>query len=235
MRKVDPNTVYERLKRELEVLSSLYSSGYRGLQNTNHADLYQGKLAEITFHKSYVAFEIFCSELFVGLINRDPANFQTWMINKQSEVIAKSVPSWIFNRLTISSTRHLPVEEVREAIDPKKFNVTFRSAREMRRRANQWLSSANSVGILSLTVADRDFLNCAMAIRNFIAHESQASHKTMNNQLIRVNKTGQNPQLCRTTHGVNSVGAYLRAKRNSVSRVSIYVDEFLNIANQMKP
>ena len=235
MRKVDPATVYSRLERELEVLSSLYRRGYNGLRNVGHADLYRGKLAEITFHKSYVAFEIFASELFIGLINREPANFQSWMINKQSAVIANNVPAWLFNRLTISSTQHLPVEEVREALDPKRFNVTFRSAREMRRRANQWLSAANAAGILSLSVSDRDFINCSTEIRNYIAHESQSAHQTMNSQLIRVNKTGQNPEFARTNHGVNSVGAYLRAKPNGTGRVLAYITRLRDIGDRMKP
>lgn len=235
MRKVDPATVYQRLSKELDTLKSLYNRGNKGLRGRTHGDLYRGKLAEIVFHKAYVAFEIFVSDLFVGLINRDPWTYQEWKIRREYQRIAEAVSPWIYQRTTITPKSHLRVDEVREVLDPNRYNVTFSSARYMRKRAKQWLSPRNAIGILSLNVSDRDFLNCAVSLRNFVAHESHSAHQTMNNQLVRVAKTGANTEFNRSTHGVNSVGAYLRSVKLGKSRVVHYIERLDNIAVKMRP
>lgn len=234
MRKVDPDTAFRRFDKELGQLRSLFANASPLLKPLSAGDAYRSKLAELCFHKLYVAFEIFVSDLFIGLVNRDPSVYQAWLQTEAVNLLSPDVPSWLLARVTFKTEKHVNVEDVRNLLDPNNYNITFRSAKDMQRRARRWLTPVNARGITGISVADRDLINCAVSLRNFIAHESPSSSATMNNQLRKVNKTGNNAGLERRQNEVRAVGSYLKAAVNGSSRLEVVASRFKAIANTMK-
>jgi hypothetical protein len=234
MRKVDPDTAFRRFDKELGQLCSLFTDASPLLKPLSGGGGYRTKLAELCFHKLYVAFETFVSDLFIGLVNRDPAAYQAWLQAEAVKQLSPSVPGWLLARTTFKTEKHVKVEDVRKLLDPNDYNITFRSAKDMQRWARRWLTPVNARGIIGLSVSDRDLINCAVSLRNFIAHESPSSLNTMNNQLRKVNKTGANPGLERKQNELKAVGTYLKASVNGSSRLEVIAGRFKDIANTMK-
>ncbi|MEE3507790.1 hypothetical protein QN399_16260 [Pseudomonas sp. 10C3] len=235
MRKIDLDNLYEKFESEAHFIRDLYlvTKGLYG--ELRERDAYLSKLSELCFHKLYVAYEIYISNLFVGLINKDSQNYQQWLFNKALQQVSVGVPIWVKSGITFKPVKHLTVEQARKAIDPNGFNKTFSTAGDMVKFARGKISAVSGRNINSLSQPDRNLINSCIAMRNFIAHESASSRSTMNSQLRKINIGGGNAGLDRQAREVHKVGAYMRSIVNGQSRLEVYVSRLCVIAHSLKP
>ncbi len=94
MRKRDHKTIYTDFKDDLKALGDLYEKATFGLNAQKVEPTFHSSLAEIVFHRGYVAFEVFLSTLFVAYINQDSAAFQAAYEQQAKTFISNRFGPW---------------------------------------------------------------------------------------------------------------------------------------------
>lgn len=188
-------------------------------------------LAEYAFVSAAALLEGFISDLFVAYINRDFERFRTHLLNHittdASDEYAKRAKDH-----AVTNMPHLNVEQIRRVLDPTAYNITFPTTDKMKESAGKWLADADKLRFTNTTAQQCAVIDFVKAVRNFLAHRSQASDTSMQSALVAVDlpaalKRGQN--------NVADVGAYLRAQQNGQSRFKHFTDAVTNLAQQFCP
>ncbi len=119
-------------------------------------------------------------------------------------------------------------------IDPKGFNLTFSSTKELLETTQSWLSVKHQTGFASLTHDDKVFMDAARAVRNCVAHQSNSSFDRMNTVLATLSPAGIYAGLRRGGKKIEDPGAYLKADSDGRPRAIVYVAFLDRIAKMLK-
>lgn len=194
-------------------------------------------LAKSAFLSAAVLWEGFVSDLFVAYINRDSSMFVNHLnnaIHGSSNLTDKQ--RLIVNKYSkISFPAHLNRSSIIELIDGKGNNISFASFKALEDTSKKWLIQQDSRRIASASAQLRAVYDAILSIRNFIAHNSERSHKAMNQALSGgpIHPLG----LTRPTNSVNKVGSYLKSKPINVngnqSRLEIFFDGMRSLAQHI--
>jgi hypothetical protein len=125
------------------------------------------------------------------------------------------------------------MDELEIIVDPDSRNLTFTNAQTMVTKAQQWLAPAHSARISSLDDHDRRLYDTAKAIRDFVAHQSDASKALMNQRLASIELAGTNRGLGRGGNLVHNVGAFLKSSAPIEPRVVLYIRRLNDLATKM--
>ncbi len=191
------------------------------------------RLAESTFLTCFVAFERFVNDLFLAYLNRDFSVYQQYVLNRAHKAVQKNSGLWAANRTRWLWIDHVQLAEVEKAVVPGGRNVAFGTADDIKRKARLWLIPAHRSRILSLPSQATRLIDTAKGIRNFIAHQSAAAKKVMNDRLETVDRGGRNRHLGRGANQIHQVGSYLKAVFGDKRRVVLYADRLKDIAQRM--
>jgi hypothetical protein len=189
-------------------------------------------LAETTLHSTYVAFEVFLSDLMLAYINRDFSAYQGTLKGDIERLVTSKFGAGAAARTQFQVAKHINLQELEELIDPTGYNLTFKSAADLKSRFVAWVSAANGTGVAALSNPDARLIDTTRAIRNFIAHGS-VNAKTAMNVLLASVSTGPrcpNAPLARGNHKIDNIGAYLKSSVNGKRRVVIYIERLQAIA-----
>lgn len=233
MRKVNPNDVRRDFVNEIDEFTGYLNRARRGLENEGRSEADISRLMSTSFLTLYVTFERFTSDLFLAYLNGSSSKYQRWQGKRISDSVASKFGVWTSTRTKFEMTEHLSVLEVENALNADGYNLTFKSAGEMRLRAGEWLATAPAARISGLTAHDERLLDTAKSIRDFIAHDSPSSKRRMNDALSTVAQDNANQHLGRGTNLVHGVGVYLKAVYGGQRRIALYANRLREISQQM--
>lgn len=257
-RTADLQGLRTRFKNEIESLLFFYLHAFAAIskQRTKstpaekqgyHKD--RTLLAEVVFHRGYVAVERFLSDWYVGCINKDPAKFAEKHKNKVEDSINKiaATASKDFLEYTIKQPGSLTVESIRQCVCCNGWNVTFANFADLKKKAGKYLSDEWVKRVKSVTADRSGVLNAARLIRNCIAHNSDASRESMNKAIRSIGcvplKLGRKDRskgaVQKEGSGTKrSAGPYLNAQTTSpdggeASRLEVFFWHFKGLADDL--
>ncbi|KAF0173706.1 MAG: hypothetical protein FD161_3751 [Limisphaerales bacterium] len=234
MRKRDLDSVLGDFKSDLKSLKTFYKKAHTGLEAQDEGKSQHGTLCELVFHSAYVAFETYVSSLFVAYINKDASAFSAAQEKRILSLVEQEVGVWHKDRTKFSPEPHIPMERVEELIDPNGYNLTFKSASEMKKRAKKWLAPNHASGFDALTESDLAFLDAARSVRNCLAHQSKSSFERMNECLGSKELTGQYAVFRRGQYLKSDIGAYLKSDVDGKSRLLAYLETIESVSKGLK-
>jgi hypothetical protein len=234
MRKVDPIDVCDQVKERLTELLEFYDTGWAAFETQPHAATRCSSLSELVFHRAYVEVEAFLSAYFIGCINRDATTLIAFRRSQIQTSIRAKYSQTSVDYVSFEPPAHPSVAVVTGLVGGSEYNLTFTSYQKMVERAAEWLAPQWAGKIGAVTVERQRVMDAAKSIRNCIAHQSKASFDSMNEALLALPAHGVCGQLRRRVRAVNSVGAYLKARQNGMSRTAIFLGEFKCLADALK-
>ena len=188
-------------------------------------------LAEYAFVAAAALLEGFISDLFVAYINSDFERFRSHLLNhistEASDEYAKRA-----NAHVSMSMPNLNVEQIRHVLDPTAFNVTFSTTDKMKEAAGKWLVDDHKIRFTNTTSQQCAVIDFTKAVRNFLAHRSQASDNSMQAALVALDLPAD---LKRNQNNVADVGKHLRATQNGQQRFKHFTDALKGLAQQFCP
>lgn len=232
MRKVDPAGVRADFDAFASERLTHFSRLESVLAKTPHGKRDLSILAETTLHSTYVAFEVFISDLLLAYINRNVSTYRTSVQADIHRVVRPKLGAGVAGMATFQLPKHIKLHDLENTIDPTGWNLTFKSVELMQAKFADWVDPAFGGGIAALTAPDTKLIDTARSIRNFTAHNSAGSKVIMNDMLRNVS-TGAacpNASLVRGVHKINDVGAYLKSVSNGNRRLVTYIQRLQSIA-----
>jgi hypothetical protein len=234
MNKRDPKAVYKVFEQQLSENADFYRLARQGLVLQKQEAAYSGYLAEQGFHTLYVQFETFVSDLFITLINRDPAPYQMALYRSIEDSTKSRFGQFHVSLIEAKPYKHLSIERIENLVDAKGQNLTFSSVERMIDLAKQWLSQSHAERFAALDADERAFIELSRLIRNAIAHRSTLAFRELREHLSKLPADGSICANFRRERSVAEMGAYLRSKvEGDVDRVQFSSDVFLRLGRKL--
>lgn len=228
MRKINVDSVKEDFCDFLEEVSEFHWS----IANEIEGQQQLSTLNELSFLRVAVGLEGFFSDIFTGYINRDCAVFINAIEEDFEAELSTAKSKAILEQLiTFSKPAHLTREQAIALTDSQGRNITFATADALVRKAHRWLSPRHAVRFNNLDAQDLAIIDLTSAIRNHLAHRSQASLDKMNEclRLGPLYPTG----LQRADRGIYNIGSYLKTFQGDDTRLDIIIDRLDGISNKV--
>lgn len=230
MRKADHKATCHRFALQVHDLAVFHEDTAARLPPLASNAQWHNALTETVFHRVYVLFEIFISDVLIDFINKDSRVF----LGHFSQTIGQSIESKYGvkhrTRITYHSEKHLSIREIEALADKEGRNIPFSEARGIIQRAHLWLAPQFAAKFDSIPTDRLLVVDAAKAIRNSIAHGSISAHAEANSALRALPSSGACAHLRRTNNDVKTLGPYLRVMRNGKNRLNIYIDELSEFA-----
>lgn len=179
--------------------------------------------AESSLLTAAILWEGFVSDLMVAYVNGDSSGYAAYAEQQLLKQAQSKYGADIVQSVSVTMTTHIKVVRVRELLDDKGYNVTFKSVRELVDAAQNWLTQADAQKFTALSQGQRATLDAAHALRNFLAHRSKASKERMATALAY----GALPAgLGRGTNDIHDVGSFLVSTPvgHQQLRLNLYLD-----------
>ncbi|SET89445.1 hypothetical protein [Pseudomonas graminis] len=235
MRKADSDTAYLKFEREHFFLLDFYVDSVIALREHSSKDSYASKLAELCFHKMYVSFEVYLSDLFVALVNIDPSQYQRSLHASALRSMEAGVPEWLKERISFKTEKHIKLDDVRHLLDATQANITFKSVKDLKAKAKKWLSKDLAKPFQALRPEDEALFQAAIAMRNFVAHESTRARIAMNEALRDLGNYEDHADLKISSNDVRAVGAYLKSTTFYGPRLISFIIKLGDLAVLLNP
>lgn len=191
-------------------------------------------VAESSFLSAAVLWEGFVSDIFVAYVNRD---FSAYSRHAQAQLKQHAESKWgadVVRSVDLDLKSHIKADRVRQLLDNRGFNVTFKSSDDMVARASDWLAARYANRFGALAASDKASIDASSAIRNYLAHRSKSSKARMDTALVDQHL----PQhLKRGAHKIHDVGSFLIATPVGAAtrRVDLYLDALRAAASTICP
>lgn len=192
-------------------------------------------LSEMTLQSTYVAFEVFLSDLLLAYVNRDFSKYQSDLATRIETSVRAKFKDFAADRTFFSAVKHIKIEDLERVIDPTGWNQTFKDVAGLKTRFSEWVTPALGAKVAAINASDTNLINTAHAIRNFISHRSISSKKIMNQELgiMAINAACPNNSLKRGVHDIHDVGAYLKSNSGGTLRIKLYMQRLSAIASSL--
>lgn len=191
----------------------------------------RNQLAEQMFFFAAVTWEQFLHDLFVTYVNNDPEQVRGSLLKDVRDLAEKRLGKDVASRIGIDLDQ-LNMQQAAAILDKDGRNLTFRNSKELVIAAERWLVTKRSRRFSSMSDGDRCMLDAVVAIRNYVAHRSQASEDGMNECLVK----DQVPSsLKRGKQRVVDVGSFLSSKPDGdgAIRLLLVLDFLESIAKSL--
>lgn len=230
MRTKDPANIKSDFLSSLKDVEDAYVSMAGAALAPTHNNL----MAEYTFLGASVLLEGFVSDLFVAYINRDNSIFVNYLTGRMKIEPDGTYARRAKNFAGIDIKSHLSQEAIRSILDPSGYNVSFKSADDLKEKAGIWLAQPYRGHVHAMTTANSAVFEAIKAIRNFLAHRSKSAKDNMQDILV-MNDLPQG--LRRGQNKVHSVGYYLDSRPNyrDGHRLENYLSALRSLANVLCP
>lgn len=217
MRKICLDGIKDDFLRQLDDLTQFHETGLAAF--TKESD--RSTLTEYSLLAAAVAWEGFVSDMFIAYINRDPARFMQHLDAALKAHVEKCpISKKVFDTFgTLTLPTHLKKADVEKLANGGRRNITFRSFAELEGQAEEWLVPDHAAKFRELDDSQKAVVDSVIALRNHIAHRSQASSDAVNKALEckKLEGTGlqRGPNRCR------NVGAWLKATPDGGKRTRL--------------
>jgi hypothetical protein len=176
-----------------------------------------------------VSWETHLHDLFVVYIQSKPEV----AISSMEQRITQSVEGKFGGRaadcIRFDVKKPLTTQRIESLLDPKNWNITVKSSNELASKANNWLH-AKYAKAFSLDKADSQFLDFAIAMRNYLSHRSAGSRSTLKAALGNLSEAPNSSLI----GSVRDLGAYLKhITPSGRSRAVEFVNRLMDIAGKL--
>ena len=226
MKKVDVGKVGSRFDDDIADLEQMLTSAWK-------IDPAPRKLlVEASLMFAAVRWERFVHELFVAHINRDSKPFGKWVQVAIAQSVKEKRGKVVASHLRVELPKNLSRDSVHDVLDRDGENLTFKTTADLVTRATEWLPAAQAAKFKALTASDLACIDALVAVRNFLAHRSSSSSKTMNDAL---KAPGLDPYLKRKAHRIEAVGTHFESAdgKDTRSRVVVALKSMRTIAKKL--
>jgi hypothetical protein len=210
MRTQDPAVIRSDFLSSLIDIETAFKATQVGVADEQAKKL----VAEYLFVATATLFEGYLSDLFVAYINRDSEKLRGFLISKIS-IDAEDEYARRAVKHVESSIPHLSVDRIKEILDPSGYNITFKTTAKMKEAAGTWLSDADKAHIVGVSAAECAVIDFIKAVRNYLAHRSEAARAKMDEALFA---TDLPDVFRRNANAVTDVGAYLLSRQSTLLR-----------------
>jgi hypothetical protein len=230
MRKINPADICDDFRDEITTLETFLNDLWSVASSSRDRSF----LAELVFHRAYVAVESFLSAWIIGAINRDSSQFISYRTNSITQSVTGKFSAWDASQLTYTPPAHIAVADLQPLVDPDGWNVTFKSYDKLKVKCADWLAASYRNKVDGVPTQRQNVIDAAKAIRNCISHQSQSSFAEMNEQLSGLPNSGVCRHLRTTVNAVSNVGAHLKAAGGGSTRVQLYLQEFRELGADLR-
>jgi hypothetical protein len=172
-------------------------------------------LSEQTAMSLAVYWESFLSDILVSHIARSPKQCRKVNNERITKSIAEKFPGSL-NWISVETPDTPSADQIEKMLDPKGWNVTFKSAQSFRDQANLWLE-ASDARKFALNADDSAFFDYFIAIRNYLGHRSDASRRIVLHAVTALNPQAANAEL---RAPAQHLGMYLKQVTPSGRRIN---------------
>jgi len=229
MRKTNPADICQDFRNEISELEVFLQDS----MNVSTSSKNKSLIAELVFHRAYVAVESFLSAWIVGAINRDSSKYLRTRETSIKQSVNEKYSSWDVSHLIYSPPAHIPMGDLKDLMDPDGWNITFKTFDRLESKCTDWLAPHFFSKVHGVSGTRRKIIDAAKSIRNCIAHQSQSSFSEMNQSVSSLPKDGVSENLQTPVNSVNNVGAHLKAKVGGKMRVQHYLHEFQELGSDL--
>jgi hypothetical protein len=230
MRKINPADVCDDFRNEISALETFLTDSWNVAASSRDKSF----LAELVFHRAYVAVESFLSAWIIGAINRDSSQFIANRTNAITQSLTSKFSAWDATQFTYSPPSHITVSDLQTLVDPDGWNITFKTYDKLKAKCAEWLTDPYKNKVDNVPVHRQKVIDAAKAVRNCIAHQSQSSFTDMNQQIGGLPNTGVCRHLRTTVNSVTNVGSHLKAVAGTSTRVQLYLEEFREFGSNLR-
>jgi hypothetical protein len=230
MRKINPSDICDDFRTEISDLESFLTDSIEVAASSRKKSI----LAELVFHRGYVAVEAFLSAWFVGAINRDSSQFLTHRSNAVQQSLSAKFSTWDVSHLTYSPPAHISVADLKKLLDPDGWNITFNSFDNLKNKCADLLVPLYRAKVNGVSSQRGKIIDAAKSIRNCIAHQSRSSFTEMNSLVGSLPNAGVAGNLRTSVNSITNVGSHLKSSVGGKMRVEHYLSEFKNLGSDLK-
>lgn len=230
MRKINPADICDDFQDEIVTLETLLTNSWKVAASSRDKSF----LAELVFHRAYVAVESFLSAWIIGAINRDSSQFISHRTSSITQSVIAKFSAWDASQFAYSPPAHIAVADLQTLVDPDGWNVTFKSFDQLKSKCADWLVAKHKNKVHSVPIQRQKVIDAAKAIRNCIAHQSQSSFTEMKHILSGLPNSGVCRHLRTTVNAVSNVGSHLKAAAGGSTRVQMYLQEFRELGINLR-
>jgi hypothetical protein len=197
-------------------------------------------LAENSFLRLAIGWDVFVSDWFIGCASHDTTRFrrtlESRMLPDLQSVLTKSVLQAHLPKAqppTSTLARQPGLKVVRDLLDPAGRNLEFDSLQRLIQEAADKLAPRYAKRAASLpAMGMADVIEPTIKIRNAIGHRSP---KSVTEMYERIRAIAAIPALRKPSVSKDGVGTYLAASIAGRPRFLIFKDHFVSIANTLVP
>ena len=163
-------------------------------------------LSEQTTMSLGVYWEAFVNDVLVAYVAKNPGNCLNDLkkrVGQNLEAKFALPAKWV--RLSFPAT--LSSTQAERILNPKGWNISATSPKDLREKANQYLVSGDAIHF-SLVAEDVEFVDLMVEMRNYLAHRSTRSRKILKSSIAKIGIANANALL---SGAFTSSGAYLKA------------------------
>jgi hypothetical protein len=223
----------DRVKSNFDERLSKATECHRELMLAVHNKLNQAALETMLVEQfailAAIQWESFLNDLIIAYAMMSPKT----ALKGLEERIEKSVQDKFGERaakcVTFAVKQPFTLVKISKLLDPKDYNITFKSASELTSKANDILT-AKFAKRFSLDKTAAQFVDFEVALRNFLSHRSDSSRNILKNSIDALSEA-QNLSL---KASIRNMGTYLKAKdANGKTRAVIFAERLVEISKKL--
>ena len=129
-----------------------------------------------------VLWETYLNDLFIAYAMDKPSTVISSLEKRIASSIGSKFGQYAATCVKFAVRKPITRQTIVSLLDPKNWNITASSSKDLATKANEILH-ATFAKRFSLDKADSQFLDFAIAVRNFLSHRSGGSRTTLRNAL----------------------------------------------------
>lgn len=239
MKKSDHEIVIKDFQERIEDLFEYLGTMERYIRIQDHPTKKEQFIAEISeqvFISMAAAFEKMITDLFLTFINSKSQQF----ISHKRDQLTKHINEFKEYSLymDVNLPKNLNMQQVINLVTPDEDNIKFGDVKALQQKAKQWLVNEHRKRFTTLHNDDVLLINAMKKIRNYLAHRSSRSLRSM----IELLKDGNfsSPNSRNYGLGINvkarnkQIGVYLKAYAGDFRRIEIFFQRIHAISGHFK-
>lgn len=198
--------VIRKFQKRLDTSTEYYRELLLAVHQKRRQASLETMLAEQFTLNTIVLWEVFLSDLFMAYVVEDPTKYMRGLRERMEQSVKERFGGEAARCVTFDLPDVIAMARVSHWLDPKNFNLTFKSASALQARANDVLA-AQFAKKFSVDQTTGQFLDFAIALRNYLAHRSPASRGQ-----LKVAASALSGAHAGLNVPIRDVGAFLKSK-----------------------
>jgi hypothetical protein len=230
-RKRQPNDLIDAFKQDL--LNSI-SDWTQICGQLGFSGALAKRVSVDTFVRAAVAFEGFRSDWHIAAIARDSSALAAHLTTRARNAVGQNPV--LATLISVDLPKHPTLTQVADLLDPQHKNISLSSAQAWRKRASEHLVDPYRTKVDTIPAADTKLMDAVIALRDFIAHESDNASSVANGRLRNMS-AATDRKLRRGTRQLHpsGIGAYLHALQpGGRRRVELFHDRLDQVAERLR-